>query len=52
MSYCNLGIICNESDRKKASTVYLSKTVPIAKKAGLWWYLENSEQLLSEINNK
>ena len=52
MSYYNLGIICNESNRKKESTVYLSKTVPMAKKAGLWWYLENSEQLLAEINNK
>jgi len=49
MSYYYLGAICQESGRNKESKDYLSKSAPMARKAGLWWYLENSERLLAEF---
>ena len=49
MSYYYLGLICKQLERNRESKAYLSKTVPMAKKAGLWWYLQNAELLLADI---
>ncbi len=49
MSYFNLGALYKEQKNYKEAKAYLSKTIPMAKKAGLWWYLRSSELLLNDI---
>ena len=51
MSYYNLGAIYKVQKKNKKAKEYLTKTIPMAKKAGLWWYLQNSELLLNNLKN-